>query len=795
MLEDNLMPNNEIPSIPDVLPILPIKGGVIFPDLAIGLAITNPSLIRMIDETLSSHKIVCIVTQKDPEIDEPEPEDLYRVGVVSLILKMRRYPDDTLRIFIQGMQRGRIREIVQKKPYLSGKVKLVKPKDENDTATEALMRNVEGSFQRLVSMVPYLSEELMSVVLNIHEPNRLADFVASHVNFDTEEKQILLETSSPKDRLKKLDNLLTKEIGILELGEKIRNRVKGEVDKSQREYFLREQLKAIKEELGEKDEKTAEIEDLRTKIEAKLMPDDARDTALKELERLRLMPPAAAEYTVIRTYIDWFLNLPWEEGTEDKLDIKRAKRVLDEDHFDLTKVKERILEYLAVRKLKPDSKGPILCFVGPPGVGKTSLGRSIARALGRKFVRLSLGGVRDEAEIRGHRRTYVGAMPGRILQSLRTASSNNPVFMLDEIDKVGADFRGDPSSALLEVLDPEQNFSFSDHYIEVPFDLSSVMFIATANVMQTIIPALRDRMEIIELPGYIDEEKLEIARDYLIPRRIKEAGLKEGDVEFTDKGIYEIISAYTREAGVRNLEREIGSVVRKIARRHAEGRKKKVSVDAGDVSRFLGPRKFFSELAAREGEVGVATGLAWTPVGGEILFIEATKMPGSKGLVLTGSLGDVMKESAQAALSLLRSHAGDLKLNEIDLSKLDLHIHIPSGAIPKDGPSAGLALTAALYSLFSQKTIDPKIAMTGEITLTGRILPVGGIKEKVLGAKRAGIKTILIPSQNDKDLGEIPTHVRKGMTFRRVKTIRDALKILFPLSKTGHGTKPNKKEK
>lgn len=768
-----------IPSIPEILPVLPIKG-VIFPNLAIGFELSNPSLTRLVDETLAAHKIVCVVAQKDVEVEVPEPRDLYAVGVVSLILKMRRYPDDTLRIFIQGMQRGQIKEYIQKNPYLTAKVKLVKSNGHRDAAIEALMRNVAGAFQKLVSIVPYLSEELISMVLNIHDPDTLVDYVASHVNFDVEEKQSLLETFSPKERLKKLDSLLSKEIGILELGEKIRNRVKGEVDKSQREYFLREQLKAIQEELGEKDEKTAEIEELREKIEAKAMSLEAKETALKELDRLHMMPPAAAEYSVIRTYIDWFLNLPWEESTDDNLDIRRAKRILNEDHYDLDKVKERILEFLAVRKLKPDSKGPILCFVGPPGVGKTSLGRSIARALGRKFVRLSLGGVRDEAEIRGHRRTYVGALPGRILQSLRTAGSNNPVFMLDEVDKVGADFRGDPSSALLEVLDPEQNFSFSDHYIEVCFNLSKVMFIATANVMQTIIPALRDRMEVIELPGYIDEEKLEIARHYLIPRRIEEAGLKPADIDFADEAIFEIITGYTREAGVRNLEREIGSVVRKIARRHAEGRKKKVKVDARDVSRFLGPRKFYAELAAREGEIGVATGLAWTPVGGQILFIEATKMPGSKGLVLTGSLGEVMKESAQAALSLLRSHAEKLGLVMPDFKNTDLHIHIPSGAIPKDGPSAGLALTAALYSLFSNREIDPKIAMTGEITLTGRVLPVGGIKEKVLGAKRAGITTILLPVENEKDLNEIPAQVRKGLKFKKVKTIRDALKMLFP---------------
>lgn len=783
MQNELLLGMDDAHPLPETLPILPIKGGVIFPNLATGLAISNPTLIKLVDDSLSSHKIVCIVTQRDAEIENPEPGELYDVGVVSLILKMRRYPDETLRIFVQGMMRGRIEKYVQHDPYLTAKVELIRADKRRDTATEALMRNVVSSFQKLVSMVPYLPEELMSVVLNIHDSDRLADFVASYVNFEVPEKQRLLDTIAPKERLKQLDTLLAKELSILELGEKIRDRVKGEVDKSQREYFLREQLKVIREELGEADERTAEIEELREKIEAKAMPDETNEVALKQLDRLRMMPTAAAEYTVVRTYIDWLLNLPWQEGTEDNLAIRRAKRILDEDHYDLEKVKERILEYLAVRKLKPTSKGPILCFVGPPGVGKTSLGRSIARALGRKFLRLSLGGVRDEAEIRGHRRTYVGALPGRILQSLRTAGSNNPVFMLDEIDKVGADFRGDPSSALLEVLDPEQNFSFSDHYIEVPFDLSQVMFIATANITQTIIPALHDRMEIIELPGYIDEEKLEIAKRYLIPRQLEQAGLKSSAVEFAEDAIFGIIKSYTREAGVRNLEREIGSVIRKIARRHAEGRKRKVKVNAKNISNYLGPTKFYSELAAREGTIGVATGLAWTPVGGEILFVEATRMPGSKALILTGSLGDVMKESAQAALSFLRSHAEDLKLHTLDTSKTDLHIHIPSGAIPKDGPSAGLALTSALYSLLSGKTIDPSIAMTGEITLTGRVLPVGGIKQKVLGAKRAGITTILLPAENEKDLTEIPKHVRTGLTFRTVKSIRDALRILFPTSR------------
>lgn len=783
-MQNELLPGmDDAHPLPEVLPILPIKGGVIFPNLATGLAISNPALIKLVDDSLASHKIVCIVTQHDAEIENPEPSDLYDVGVVSLILKMRRHPDDTLRIFVQGMMRGRVKKYVQHDPYLTARVELIRADKRRDTATEALMRNVVSSFQKLVSMVPYLPEELMSVVLNIHDPDRLADFVASYVNFEVPEKQKLLDTISPKDRLKQLDTLLAKELSILELGAKIHDRVKGEVDKSQREYFLREQLKAIREELGEADERTAEIEELRARIDEKKMPEQTKEVVIKQLDRLRMMPPVAAEYSVVRTYIDWLLNLPWQEGTKDNLAIRRAKRILDEDHYDLEKVKERILEYLAVRKLNPTSKGPILCFVGPPGVGKTSLGRSIARALGRKFLRFSLGGVRDEAEIRGHRRTYVGALPGRILQNLRTAGSNNPVFMLDEIDKVGADFRGDPSSALLEVLDPEQNFSFSDHYIEVPFDLSQVMFIATANITQTIIPALHDRMEIIELPGYIDEEKFEIARRYLVPRQLEQAGLLPLAVEFSEDGIFEIIKSYTREAGVRNLEREIGSVVRKVARRHAEGRKRKVKVNAKNISRYLGPTRFYSELAAREGTVGVATGLAWTPVGGEILFVEATRMPGSKGLILTGSLGDVMKESAQAALSFLRSHAKNLSFEMPDMSKTDLHIHIPSGAIPKDGPSAGLALTSALYSLLSGKTIDPSIAMTGEITLTGRVLPVGGVKEKVLGAKRAGITTVLLPAENEKDLIEIPVHVRSGLTFHKVKTIRDALRILFATSR------------
>ncbi|MDW7988368.1 MAG: endopeptidase La, partial [candidate division WOR-3 bacterium] len=674
-------------------------------------------------------------------------------------------------------------------PYLKANVSPIAEEEKQDITTEAMKRNIISMFQKLVELSQYLPDELATVAMNIESVSRLGDFIAFHINIPVQEKQRLLEIADPTERLNQLAPLLNKEISILELSEKIRERVRGELDKSQRDYVLREQLKAIQKELGETDDFMAEINALREKIEKAQMPAEVKEVAQKELNRLSRMTPQAAEYSVVRTYLDWLITLPWAVSTEDNLDIKRAQKILDEDHYNLEKVKERILEYLSVKKLRKDSKGPILCFVGPPGVGKTSLGRSIARALGRKFVRFSLGGIRDEAEIRGHRRTYVGALPGRIIQGIRNAGTNNPVFMLDEIDKIGSDFRGDPSSALLEVLDPEQNYAFSDHYLEVPFDLSKVMFITTANMTDTIIPALRDRLEIIEIPGYIDEEKLLIAKQFLIPRQLKEAGLTKKDVRFTNKAITKIINEYTREAGVRNLERELGSVIRKVARAYAEGKKKSVLITEKNLAKYLGPPKFFSEVAQRQGVAGVSTGLAVTPYGGEILFIEATRMKGQKGLLLTGSLGEVMKESAQAALSFIRSKAKEFGIDEDFFTNSDIHIHVPAGATPKDGPSAGVAISAALLSLLKNEPIDPRIAMTGEITLTGRVLPVGGIKEKIIAANRAGIKTVILPFENKKDLIEIPDKVKKNLVFKFVKSIKDVYSIIFNHSGTGKNSK------
>jgi ATP-dependent Lon protease len=769
--------------IPDELPVLAIRGGIIFPGVITPLIISTTRASKLIDDALVNNKLVCAVSQKNQEIEEADPADLYQIGTVSYILKMLRFPDGTIRILLQGLKRAQVLEYTQKDPYLKAKISTISEKEQKDISTEALMRNITSMFQKLSDLAPYLPDELPTVIINLDLPSKLADFVTHYLNIALSEKQRLLEISDPVERLSQLVPLLSKEISILELSEKIRERVKGELDKSQRDYVLREQLKAIQKELGETDELTSEINELKTKIEKAKMPKEVNEIALKEITRLSRMSPQAAEYTVVRTYLDWLINLPWSIASEDNLDIHRVKQILDQDHYNLTKVKERILEYLSVKKLRKDSKGPILCFVGPPGVGKTSLGRSIARAMGRKFLRFSLGGIRDEAEIRGHRRTYVGALPGRIIQGIRNAGTNNPIFMLDEIDKVGTDFRGDPSSALLEVLDPEQNFSFSDHYLEVPFDLSKVMFITTANMTDTIIPALRDRMEIIEIPGYIDEEKMLIAKNFLIDRQLKEAGLTKKDIKFHDKAIYKIISENTREAGVRNLEREIGSIVRKVARGIAEGNKKKKIITPKSVNKYLGPQKFFSEVAARQGINGVSTGLAVTAFGGEILFIEATKMKGQKGLLLTGSLGDVMKESAQAALSYIRSHGNEFKINEDFFTNSDVHIHIPAGATPKDGPSAGVAISAALLSLLKEKPIDPHIAMTGEITLTGRILPVGGIKEKMIAANRAGIRTVLLPIENKKDLVEIPEKVKKRLTFKFVKSIKDVYSVLFNLHK------------
>jgi ATP-dependent Lon protease len=764
---------------PEILPVLPIRSTVIFPNLVSPLVITTERSAKLVDEALAGDKLVLAIAQKNQDLEDAGKDDVYRAGSVSLILKMLRFPDGTMRLLVQGLRRARVVEFVAEQPYLRARTEPMPETEQKDISVEALMRNVVSMFNQLAGMAPYLPEELTTVAMNIESPGKLADFITSYSNFEIAEKQRFLETPDAKERLMQLVPRLSKEISILELGAKIRDRVKGEIDKSQREYYLREQLKAIQRELGDVDERTSEMNELREKIDKANMPEKVKELALKELERLGRMPPAAAEYTVSRTYLDWLIALPWAASTEDNLDIKRAKRTLDEDHYNLKKVKERMLEYLAVKKLRKDSKGPIICLVGPPGVGKTSLGRSIARALGRKFYRFSLGGIRDEAEIRGHRRTYVGALPGRILQGIRNAGSNNPVFMLDEIDKVGIDFRGDPSSALLEVLDPEQNFSFSDHYLEVPFDLSKVMFITTANIVDTIIPALRDRMETIELPGYIEDDKMEIARNYLLPRQLAESGLTKADVQFTDDAIALIIKDYTREAGVRNLERELGSVIRKIAVRFAENHREPVKVTPKLVRDYLGPQQFFSEVAARKGIIGVSTGLSVTPFGGEILFVESTKMKGQKGLLLTGSLGDVMKESAQAAVSYIRTHATEFGISQDFFNEFDLHIHVPAGATPKDGPSAGVAISASLMSLLKGVPIDPLMAMTGEITLSGRVLPVGGIKMKVLAASRAGITSVVLPRENKKDLIEIPTKVKHSLKFVFIKSISDIHKTLF----------------
>ncbi|MFO7639441.1 MAG: endopeptidase La [bacterium] len=765
--------------LPAELPVLAIKGGVVFPRLIAPLIVSTERSSRLVDDVLAGDRLVCAVTQRDMTVEEADPEHLYRFGTVAVVLKMLRFPDGSLRLLLHGLTRARVGEFVQTRPYLRAKVEPVaEPEPKPGVQTEALVRNVVGMFRNLGEVSPHLGEEALTVVMNVESPARVADAVAAYINLPPPVKQELLELLDPVARLKRLAALIHREMEILELGAKIRDQVKGEVEKGQREYFLREQLKAIRQELGESDEAGVEIEQLRQRVAASGMPPAAAEAAGRELERLSRMPPASMEYTVARNYLDWLLALPWRVSTEDSIDLRRSRRVLNEDHYDLERVKERVLEFLAVRKLKPDSRGPILCLVGPPGVGKTSLGRSVARAMGRKFCRLSLGGIRDEAEIRGHRRTYVGALPGRIVQGLRNAGSMNPVFMLDEIDKLGADFRGDPSSALLEVLDPEQNHSFSDHYLEVPLDLSRVLFITTANLTDTIIPALRDRMEALELPGYTDEDKLEIARDYLVPRQVAENGLTPARLRFTDAGLRFIISGYTREAGVRGLERAVGSACRKVARRFAEGRGRKTAVTPAVVRRLLGEPRYSPEPAGRRSIPGVATGLAVTPYGGELVFIESSMMKGRGNLVLTGSLGEVMKESAQAALTYVRAHARALGVPEDFYDGHDIHVHVPAGATPKDGPSAGTAVAASLVSLLRGQALDPGMAMTGEITLSGRILPVGGIKEKVLTARRAGIKLVIIPEHNRVDLAEVPPRLRRGVRFRFVGSLRELLKLI-----------------
>ena len=761
--------------VPNELSILPLRGTVLYPDLILPIMVGRKKSVKLIDDAMDSDRIIGIITQKRSEIEDPKEGDLYSVGVAGLILRMIRELDGSQRVIVQGISRIKVKEYIQREPYYKVKCDTIEEDFIPGVEVEALVMNLKNLFQRAVELAPYLTAELGTMVINIKSAAILADLIASNLNISTTEKQGILETFDVRERLTKVHLYLNKEIQVLELGNKIQSQVKEDMDRTQREYYLREQLKAIKKELGELDEHSTEIKDLREKIKKAKMPPEALAVAEKELDRLSKIPPASAEYTVARTYLDWLVELPWSETTEDSLDIDNAQKTLDEDHYDLEKVKKRILEYLAVRKLKADMKGPILCFVGPPGVGKTSLGRSIARTMGRKFIRISLGGVRDEAEIRGHRRTYVGALPGRIIQGIKKAGSNNPIFMLDEVDKIGMDFRGDPSSALLEVLDPEQNFSFSDHYIDVSFDLSKVMFITTANVLDTIPPALRDRMETLELPGYSEEEKIMIAKQFLIFKQINEHGLSSDFIEFQDAALQVIITSYTREAGVRNLEREIAAICRGVAKDVARGITEKVFIGPESLHKFLGAVKFFPEVAERTSEPGVATGLAWTPTGGDIIFVEATKMRGEKGLTLTGQLGDVMKESAQAALAYVRSKAKELGIEEDFFEKNDIHIHVPAGAIPKDGPSAGVTMYVALVSLLTNTPVRSDVAMTGEITLRGLVLPVGGINEKVLAGMRAGIKTIILPKKNEKDLEEIPEHIRNQMNFKFIQRMDEAI--------------------
>jgi len=769
-------------SIPETLPVLPLRDTVVFPDTMIPLTIGQERSIKLIDDVLASDRLLVLMTSKNAEIEAPGPDELYQIGTVGVAHKMVKLPDNTMRILVQGLQRVRVARYVREEPYLVADIEPIKDTAAEGKEMEALRASLLSVFSKIVSLVPYLPEELEMAAANVDEPGALAFLVASTMRIKTEDKQALLEESDVSARLRKLVSLLTQELEVLELGSKIQSDVRSEIDKTQRDYFLRQQLKAIQAELGETDEQQAEVNQLREQVDKLALPEEVDKAARKELDRLANLSPQSAEYPVIRTYLDWIVTLPWSVSSEDNLDIKHARAVLDHDHYDLEKVKDRILEYLAVRKLKADLHGPILCFVGPPGVGKTSLGRSIASAMGRKFERISVGGVRDEAEIRGHRRTYVGAMPGIIIRAVRDAETNNPLFMIDEIDKTGADWRGDPASALLEVLDPEQNFTFRDHYMDLPFDLSKVMFITTANQLEPIPPPLRDRMEIIELSGYTIEEKLHIARNYLVPKQIEANGLKSGKIEFSDAAIREIIASYTREAGVRNVEREIGTVCRKVAREIAEngaGKKRRIGVKA--VHELLGRPRIYAEVKRRTSDAGVATGLAWTPTGGDILFIEASAYPGDGSMIITGQLGDVMKESAQAAMSYVRAHAAELGVADDYFKKNDIHIHVPAGAIPKDGPSAGVTMATAICSLVTGTPVNHEVAMTGEVTLTGQVLPIGGLKEKTLAAQRAGIRTVILPARNEIDLEDVPENLRKEMTFIPVDRVEQVWKAAMGL--------------
>jgi len=792
-------------NIPTVLPILPLRGVVVYPQTAVPLTIGQPRSIRLVDDVVTGNeRLIGLVASKDPELEAPEPEDLYSTGTVAIVHRLFRAPDDTIRLLVQGIARFRLGEFEVLDPYLQASIELIPETVESGLEIEALARNAREQFEKIAEMVPSIPRELVSSILSLEEPLQTIYTIANFQRMDLVDAQKLLEIDSVSEKLRKLVAILAREVEVLEIGQKIQSEARSEIEKVQREYFLREQMKAIQRELGEDDEQTVEVEEFRQKIESAGMPEEAEKTARRELDRLARLPTAAAEYGVIRTYLDWLVSLPWSVITQDNLEITNAREVLDQDHYGLEDVKERILEYLAVRKLRQERseelaiveeedvirrvrEGVILCFVGPPGVGKTSLGRSIARTMERKFIRTSLGGVRDEAEIRGHRRTYIGAMPGRILQAIRRAESRNPVFMLDEVDKLTYDFHGDPASALLEVLDPEQNSEFRDHYLEVAFDLSQVMFITTANLMEPIPGPLRDRMEIIHISSYTENEKIEIAKGYLIPRQLRENGLRSNEIEYMTEGLQTIIRNYTREAGVRNLEREIGAIARKIVTKIAEGETESVKITPEKVHELLGRQRFFGneEIAERTSIPGVATGLAYTPTGGDVLFIEATQMPGSKGFQLTGSLGDVMQESAHAALSYVRSRARELALDPEFFTGSDIHLHVPAGSQPKDGPSAGVTIATALVSLISGRAVSPDVGMTGEITLRGQVLPVGGIKEKVLAAHRSGLKTVILPKRNDADLDDLPEEVKNDINFEFVETIDEVLKVaLEPAPKT-----------
>jgi len=772
-------PEKDLLSLPETLPLLPIRDIVVFPYMVLPLFVSREKSIKSLEEALTKDRLIFLVTQKKVTEEDPSPKDLYRMGTVAVVMKMLKLPDGKVKILVQGLSKASIKETLQTAPYLLVKVENIKDPfvTEITLETEALMRNVREQLERIVSYGKLLSPDLMFILESVDDPGRLADLVASNLDLTVEKAQEILEILDPVERLKTLNELLGKEVQVLTMQAKIQSQAKEEITKTQREYFLREQMRAIRSELGEVDERTDEIKTLQQKIKKAKMPKEIEKEARRELERLEQMHPDAAEASMVRTYLDWLIDMPWSKATTDNIDLHKAKKVLDEDHYDLEKVKERILEYLSVHKLKKMMKGPILCFIGPPGVGKTSLGKSIARALDRKFVRISLGGIRDEAEIRGHRRTYVGALPGRIIQSIKQAGSNNPVFMMDEVDKIGIDFRGDPASALLEVLDPEQNNAFSDHYLNVPFDLSRVMFITTGNLTDPVPSALKDRMEVINLPGYTDLEKLKIARTFLFPRQMEENGINPKMLEISDKAILLMISQYTQEAGLRNLERELASICRKVARRVAEGKNEKTKINTKNLHQFLGPPPYLPDEEQKRNEVGVATGLAWTETGGEILHVEATTTPGKGSLILTGHLGDVMKESAQAALTYARSKGKAYRINPNTLNNKEIHIHVPAGSIPKDGPSAGITMATAIFSALTGIPVKKDMAMTGEITLRGRVLPVGGLKEKALAALRNKIKDVIIPYLNKKDLIDLPIYIRKKINFIPVRHMDEVLSI------------------